>query len=369
MPLSDQVPFSAILGNSPIKKWNPELLISFLDFVPIIILILDSERNAVYANARLLNLAGASSMDEIPGRPPGEIFACRHLKGGGKCGATEFCPYCGANNTIANSLMGKTDSQECKIVRDSKAKPETLELQVWTHPFTAGDTPFIFVSILDISDIKRRQNLERIFFHDIMNSAGSIYSIAEMLVDDIAPDPKAYLTHIHNAAISLVDEIQSQKDMVDAENDDLTLSLQPINSEGYLEKILSKILGIRVFKDRRVVISPGSQDFTFNGDSGIVGRIICNLLKNTLEATREDEIVTLGIHRAGECIETWVHGPNFIPKQVQLQMFNRYFTTKGKNRGLGLYSVRLLTERYLKGTVNFTSSVKDGTTFTVRWRD
>jgi signal transduction histidine kinase len=54
-----------------------------------------------------------------------------------------------------------------------------------------------------------------------------------------------------------------------------------------------------------------------------------------------------------------------MPRDVQLQVFQRFFSTKGAGRGLGTYSIRLLTERYLKGNVSFTSSPEEGTTFRV----
>lgn len=38
-----------------------------------------------------------------------------------------------------------------------------------------------------------------------------------------------------------------------------------------------------------------------------------------------------------------------LPLLVQLQIFNRSFSTKGKGRGTGTYSMKLLTKRYLKG--------------------
>jgi signal transduction histidine kinase len=54
-----------------------------------------------------------------------------------------------------------------------------------------------------------------------------------------------------------------------------------------------------------------------------------------------------------------------MPADVQLQMFHRSFSTKGKGRGTGTYSVKLLTEKYLQGRVAFTSTPASGTTFEV----
>jgi signal transduction histidine kinase len=54
-----------------------------------------------------------------------------------------------------------------------------------------------------------------------------------------------------------------------------------------------------------------------------------------------------------------------MPKEVRLQVFQRSFSTKGADRGLGTYSVKLLTEKYLKGKVSFSSQQGEGTTFFV----
>ena len=53
---------------------------------------------------------------------------------------------------------------------------------------------------------------------------------------------------------------------------------------------------------------------------------------------------------------------------VKLQVFRRSFSTKpGTGRGVGTYSARLLTERYLRGTLRFHSDEGEGTTFTSRY--
>ena len=56
-----------------------------------------------------------------------------------------------------------------------------------------------------------------------------------------------------------------------------------------------------------------------------------------------------------------------MPPKVQLQVFQRSFSTKGLGRGLGTYSMRLLTQRYLGGTVSFSSKEGEGTEFRARY--
>ena len=57
--------------------------------------------------------------------------------------------------------------------------------------------------------------------------------------------------------------------------------------------------------------------------------------------------------------------PGFIPEPSQLQVFQRSFSTKGRGRGIGTYSMKMLTEEYLGGAISFRSSEREGTTFNV----
>ena len=52
-----------------------------------------------------------------------------------------------------------------------------------------------------------------------------------------------------------------------------------------------------------------------------------------------------------------------MSQEAQLQVFQRSFSTKGRGRGLGTYSVKLLSERYLGGRVSFSSTPEAGTVF------
>lgn len=58
-----------------------------------------------------------------------------------------------------------------------------------------------------------------------------------------------------------------------------------------------------------------------------------------------------------------MHNPTLIPGSVQLQIFQRSFPTKGPGHGLGTYSMKFISERYLNGQVYFESNAENGTTF------
>jgi len=73
--------------------------------------------------------------------------------------------------------------------------------------------------------------------------------------------------------------------------------------------------------------------------------------------------VTVGCEREADRVRFSVHNAGAMPRDVALQVFRRSFSTKGKGRGLGTYSMRLIGERYLKGRIFFTSDAAGGTAF------
>jgi len=48
-------------------------------------------------------------------------------------------------------------------------------------------------------------------------------------------------------------------------------------------------------------------------------------------------------------------------------MVSRAFSTEGSGHGLGTYSIKLITEKYLQGKVSFVSNKQEGTRFTVQY--
>ena len=100
-------------------------------------------------------------------------------------------------------------------------------------------------------------------------------------------------------------------------------------------------------------------------DKLLLRRVLGNLVKNALEASVEGEEIRLGFQNNGSAIFR-VHNERAMPEEVRLQVFRRSFSTKSPiGRGIGTYSAKLITERYLGGSLSFSSSEEQGTTFAV----
>ena len=334
----------------------------FLDNIPVFILILNKQRQIVFANKVFLDFIGS---DSIYGMRPGECVGCIHAweeKGG--CGTSEFCSECGAVNSILNSQANGFDAQECRITQKNN---DVLDLNVWAKSIDVDGSEFTLFSFVDISNEKRRKVLERIFFHDVLNTAGSLRGFLELLQDSTADELEEFLQMTEDISNKLIDEIKSQRTLTQAEDGELDLDITSFSTKDILEEIVILYSNHLITNKREIVIDSGCYDAIIKTDKTILRRVLGNLTKNALEASNESDTVSLNCSEANGKITFHVKNPNFIPKKIQLQLFQRSFSTKGAGRGIGTYSVKLLTERYLKGSVAFESTEDKGTVFMVTY--
>jgi signal transduction histidine kinase len=95
-------------------------------------------------------------------------------------------------------------------------------------------------------------------------------------------------------------------------------------------------------------------------------RALLNLLRNALQATPAGGTVTLAAAASGADARVTVSDTGKgIPAEVQAKIFQPFFTTKEKGTGLGLAFVREIVVDH-GGTLEVTSEVGRGTTFTMR---
>jgi K+-sensing histidine kinase KdpD len=355
-----------VLARQPASLLADPLVDQLLDSFPEPTMILNSERQIVLANERIQGLLGMSR-DRMLGLRIGEAIQCprAHDEPAG-CGTTPGCQYCGAVRAIMNCQTDHvTDVQECRVESWLTGEPVSLDLRVSAAPFCCQGEEFTVCALHDITDEKRRQVLERIFFHDILNSVGSLKGMVEILSQLHGEEEKAVQETVCNLSGQIVEEIQSQRDLVAAEAGDLAVTILDVNVSELLDRICTVYRRYADGSNKRIVLAPVEEQPVIWTDEVLLGRVLGNLIKNALEASDRGQTVTVAFENKRQPLFS-VHNPSVMPEAVQLQMFQRSFSTrKERGRGIGSYSVKLLTEKYLHGKVWFVSREPEGTTFFV----
>lgn len=338
------------------------LLCSMINTVSEMLVVLNSKRQIIFANDVFTGLLGLPDGKTCIGKRVGEAVNCINaFKSEGGCGTTEFCRTCGAVNAMVEAKTELKSEKECRILTannnafDLRVKATQLDIE--------GETTTIF-TLKDISSEKRKQTLERVFFHDVLNSAGGISGLSEIMPDiNDRTELMEVAEMISRASENLISEIQAQRYLVAAENGDLTVENYEIESFKILKDQADLYSKHEIIGDKYISIHKESENIIVTTDAVLLRRIIGNMIKNALEASLPETVVTISSKKNKEVVRFSVHNGTYIPRDVQLQLFQRSFSTKGIGRGLGTYSMKLLGEKYLKGKVGLESTIENGTTF------
>ena len=176
-------------------------------------LVVNAGRQAVYASDAFAALVQEHQKGgNLYGKRPGELLACIHAEIG-ECGSQEHCRFCGTATAILSTQRSGKEAMDEWVVRSYvSGYPVTYNFKVSTIPFTIDGDQFVMLLFRDIADEKHRSALERIFFHDILNTVSGLKSYIDLLKrQSSTPEANELVASLDEIAGSLIDEIQSQK--------------------------------------------------------------------------------------------------------------------------------------------------------------
>lgn len=346
-----------------------ELHYKLLNAFPVMAMVLDAERRIRYANQALVDFVGAGEADRLRGLLPGEALGCTHAaEAPASCGTTEACGVCGGHGASLAAQIGHAAAEPYRVRRRTAFGEEALDLCVWSTPIDWEGMRCTLLCAIDVGDRLRRSALERCLFQEAAGLAQHIGKLADSLERAQSADQqRATVQAIGALSRDLAEAIQTHSDLAAAERGDLAVRRERVASRELLEGLLQAQAERGAEPGRLLRLDPGAEEVVFESDPALVRHVVGHMIRNGLEASADGETVTVGCRRGEGIVEFWVHNPGVMPHQVQLQVFQRSFTTKGPGRGLGTYMMRLVSERYLGGRVDFRSDAQTGTVFTAHY--
>lgn len=350
------------------EKLSGHICSSYFDFFPLPLIVINGHRQIVFSNKAFLDILGINDLGNFLGLRPGEAMGCTYanVEEAG-CGTSTFCRECGALRAVLESMINNSKVQhDCQLLINNNDESSAKDLRVFVSPWDVEDEKYYVVSIVDIEDEKRRKILERIFFHDILNAAGGAKALLDTLFDEVPEESKELMSLVQASLFGLVEEIKKQKQLLALENKEYKLSMITLQGIELVNLVAKEYRTHPKAYGKTIIVSPSSTNVQILSDYTLLMRVIINMVINALEATSENGSITIGLDDDGNWAKFWVASSRVIPEPVKVQIFKRSFSTKGTDRGLGTYSIKLLTENYLGGEVGFTSEEPDGTVFWVK---
>ena len=345
-----------IVGRSPIVT-------GLLHCVGGLLAILNEQRQLVALNESFLRHLGIKNPETAMGLRLGEVLHCVHAHDApAGCGTTRFCSTCGAALALAASLAHEGPAEHtCALQAVRNGKTVELALLARAQTIEIGGGRFILLFIQDITQQQHRASLERTFYHDINNQLCLLVCASELLASE-APSDLANM--IRDASLRLSREVEIQRCLSAADAGALAPEQQSVAAHRILDD-LQRFFAIHpVAHGKRIRFEDPAADPTLSTDPALLFRVLCNMIINAFEATEpQGEVIVWMTQELGSvtfCV--WNGQP--IPEDVARRVFQRNFSTKPQaGRGFGTYSMKLFGEKYLNGSVTFSSSPEEGTVF------
>ena len=337
-----------------------------LDAIPSMAMLLNRERQILLANRRLVEFAGAEDVDELRGMRPGDMLACVHaLESCGGCGTTPHCTVCGALRSIVDAQLGYGQSQICLMVRRTGGEDESVALEVWAAPFEVSGQSLTLVCMTNAADRLLRDRLDLAVLPQAMALVAETEALTRAAADDAnTPDARRRsLSLLQAASRRLSQVVHAAGELAAAEAGELAVTPKLVSGR----ELLSSAAADQAFGGGPGIRLESSQeDAGIETDPDLARKVLAQILLNATEAAPPLGGASAGLRVSETHVDFWVHNPGEMARAIQLRVFSRGFSTRAPGRGYGTYHARLVTERYLGGSLTFRSAAGEGTTFTVR---
>jgi len=271
---------------------------------------------------------------------------------------------------------GNIEYEKEFIHADGYAFPVTIS--AWLLPDKKGKTIGIWGIAHDITDKKQAENLkkdvERMMRHDLKTPLNGLIGYTQLLKRNTKVFDKIHKRWINNidkSSKQLLNMIDYSLDIYKMEEGSYVLKPIAINLVKLFQHLNEEMNNIAQTKN--IILSfllnnkqlCWNQVYWISGEEVLLANLFSNLIKNAIEASPENETVTISIFK-NDMHEIIIHNKGIIPEQVRDNFFERY-STYGKKygTGIGTYSASLITKT-LKGDISFKTSYENGTYLIVR---
>ncbi|NDV25226.1 ATP-binding protein [Desulfovibrio sp. JC010] len=222
-----------------------------------------------------------------------------------------------------------------------------------------------------------RDEVERINRHDLKSSLNLVIGYPELILnsdEELTPNQRKYVKRIASAGYRMLDMIQFHLDMFKMEQGIYrlkTMRIDLIDLMTSLEEEMALLLNqsgvkLSIMLDGKEI--EGMEELHLTGEGMLLRTMFRNLIKNAVEASNEEDTVTIAI-KSGPPVSVTVKNTLAVPEEVRERFFDKYVTLgKEDGTGLGTYSAKLIAETH-KAEISMHTAETSGTEVTTSFVD
>lgn len=137
-----------------IKVLGLRKVLPVLNVLPNMVVILNKERQVVFANYAFTKMVGKKRFEDGLGQRPGELIDCihahDHIYG---CGTAKDCKYCGAVLTVLKTQeTGEKQEGDAILTVKKNKKHVSLKFNIIANPLPIEDQVFYLVVMTEIKE-------------------------------------------------------------------------------------------------------------------------------------------------------------------------------------------------------------------------
>ena len=329
--------------------------------IPAGIVLVDATTKVVaQINEPALRMLG-TTREQVLGKPCDKRF----------CDGARDCIVCLDNSTstsVCDRTITSLDGGTINVIRAAV-------------PIQLGGRSYLLESFVDVTEQQKlarlREDVEQITRHDLKTPLNGIIALPDVLLNmhDIRDqEVRGILKMIKEAGLKMLRMINMSHDLFKMENDSYVFTPSEVNLPPLLRSTLMELDDLRSSRklDVRILVqgveAEADTSFFVLGEELLTYSMLSNLIKNALEASPRQGIITIRLDRdmdTGEAVIR-IHNMGAVPEALRGNFFDKYATLdKNGGSGIGTYSARLIA-RTMKGDITYTTSEEQGTTLTVR---
>jgi CheY-like chemotaxis protein len=219
-----------------------------------------------------------------------------------------------------------------------------------------------------------KEEVRRITRHDLKAPLTAIIGMPQAMMYDenLTPMQREYCRVIESAGYRMLNMVNMSLDLFKMERGTYELEPRPVELLALIDRITLEVTSTLESGELTLAVRLGDrpvekgQTFLVRGEELLCYTLLCNLIKNALEASPNGGTVTVTLAEEDPERVIRVHNLGAVPEPIRGTFFDKYATSgKRGGTGLGTYSARLVTEA-MGGSIAMETSDDEGTTVTAR---